>query len=282
MSKGVERFRDFFANTKGKSPRRKKVKQSSAAARKRAGTTPPRVTRTARTTRTTRAGETHRDPLRERAGKYMGLLAARDVQGLVEVIVQDLDKEAILKEVATLRRKYPRLSNEQLCRKLISEAANTMSVAAVANGLAWAVPGVGIATGAAATAAEMVAMIVYQSRLVVSVAAVYGHDIHARQRARDVLVCVASSTAGTAVQMGVRTAARWLAERMARALARRTASAMVKSVPIIGAVAGVAGGAAGAVFNRMAVRAVGRYAVQFYGQDQPRPPRKPPLLTSGK
>lgn len=206
------------------------------------------------------------DAVRERTARYTGLLVSRDVQGLVSAIVSDLDKDQILREVEALRAKHPRMSDARLCETLISEASNAMSVAAVASGLAWAVPVVGIATGSMATAAELVAMIVYQSRLVVSVAAVYGVDIRSKERSRDVVVCIASSTAGTAVQLGVRAAARALAERIASMLARRTATAVVKSIPIAGTVAGLAGGAAGAVFNRWAVKAVGRYAVRFYGR----------------
>lgn len=261
MNKAVQRFREFF----GISGAGASAKSKGAPKLARVRRLPPR--------------HPVDDPLRERAQRYLGMLVARDVDGLVSSIVDDLDKEEILREVEALRKKHPRMSNARLSEILIKDASNAMSVAAVASGLAWAVPGVGIATGSVATAAEMVAMIVYQSRLVVSVAAVYGHDIRSRERARDVLVCVASSTAGTAVQMGVQAAVRAIAERIAAALARRTATAMVKSIPVAGTVAGLAGGAAGAVFNRLAVRAVGRYAVKFYGTrvKTKEPPRAPPV-----
>jgi hypothetical protein len=271
MSKAVQRFREFFGAGEGKGS----TKSAPTAKDKRTSKTPM--------SRVRRVPPRHpvEDPLKDRAQRYLTMLVARDVDGLVSSIVDDLDKEEILREVEALRRKHPRLSNARLSDLLIKDASNAMSVAAVASGLAWAVPGVGIATGSVATAAEMVAMIVYQSRLVVSVAAVYGHDIRSRERARDVLICVASSTAGTAVQMGVQAAVRAIAERIAAALARRTATAMVKSIPVAGTVAGLAGGAAGAVFNRLAVRAVGRYAVKFYGTragaKAKEPPRAPPV-----
>jgi hypothetical protein len=251
MNKAIKKFQRFFG----------------------VGTTskPPVI----KTSKVRRVPPVHRttDPLRARSQRYLKLLIARDVEGLVGCIVNDLDKEEILREIAALRKKHPRMSDARLSELLIKDASNAMSVAAVASGLAWAVPGLGIATGSVATAAEMVAMIVYQSRLVVSVAAVHGHDIRSRERVRDVLICVASMGAGTAVQLGVRAAIRTLTERIAAALARRTATAMVKSIPVAGTVAGLAGGAAGAIFNRLAVRAVGRYAVRYYGK------RKPPRVS---
>lgn len=257
----IERFQGFFRSKPEEHSRVRRRKPADAGV-------PPR-TRVKGEPRSTHDriedAADSADALRDRSQRYIGLLLARDVEGLVGAIVQDLDKEQILREVAELRAKHPRKSNAALCETLITSASNAMSVAAVANGLAWAVPVVGIAAGSVATAGELVAMIVYQSRLVVSVAAVHGADIHARERSRDVLVCIASSTAGTAVQLGVRAAVRMLTERVAAALARRTASAVLKSIPIAGTIAGLAGGAAGAVFNRYAVRAVGRYAVRFYG-----------------
>ncbi|MBL9141851.1 MAG: hypothetical protein JNK53_08295 [Phycisphaerae bacterium] len=263
MNKAIEQFQSFFrskpdsADSKLSKVRRKPPVHPGDAERATEGMTAD---------------------LRERTTRYMGLLVARDVQGLVDAIVQDLDKEQILRDVAALRSKHPRMSDARLCEVLITSSSNAMSVAAVASGLAWAVPVVGIATGSVATAAELVAMIVYQSRLVVSVAAVHGVDIRAKERSRDVIVCIASSTAGTAVQLGVRAAVRTLAERIAAALARRTATAMVKSIPIAGTVAGLVGGAAGAVFNRWAVKAVGRYAVRYYGAGK-RGRRVPPVAS---
>jgi hypothetical protein len=267
----LERFQGFF---RPEPPGTARVRRTKAA---RTGTPPPAGSGgRARTTndRIDAAADMAED-LRDRSQRYIGLLVARDVEGLVGAIVQDLDKEQILREAEELRAKHPRKSNAALCEMLISSASNAMSVAAVANGLAWAVPVVGIAAGSVATAGELVAMIVYQSRLVVSVAAVHGVDIRAKERSRDVLVCIASSTAGTAVQLGVRAAARMLTERVAAALARRTTAAVIKSIPIAGTIAGLAGGAAGAVFNRLAVRAVGRYAVRFYGARK-RAARGPP------
>lgn len=267
MSKAIDRFQAFFkpkddglARVRRKPPQYEK--DESERHRKKV---PP-------------AEDAPPDDLRERSSRYLGLLVSGNVSGLLESIVQDLDKEQILLEVEALRAKHPRMSDAKLCDALIAKASNTMSVAAVASGLAWAVPGVGIATGSLATAAELVAMIVYQSRLVVSIAAVHGVDIRAKERSRDVVVCIASSTAGTAVQMGVQAAVRALTERIAAALARRTATALVKSIPIAGTVAGLVGGAAGAVFNRWAVKAVGRYAVRFYGGKR-RSKRVPPVAS---
>lgn len=216
-------------------------------------------------------------PVQERVREYAGFAVARDVRGFFGAIVKDLDKERIRADVAALRAKHPRMSNAQLAEVLIRDASNAMSGAAMASGLAWVIPVVGIPTGMAASAAEFVAMSVYQSRLVVSIAELYGKDIESKARVRDVIVCVASTSAGTAVQLTITVATRMLAERLAMLVARRSASAVLKSIPVAGAVAGVAGGAAGAVFNRMAVKAVGRYAVRFYGSKPTA--RRTPRLT---
>jgi uncharacterized protein (DUF697 family) len=120
--------------------------------------------------------------------------------------------------------------------------------AAVLGGVAGLPPG----WAALATAApELTALLILQSRLIVSIHLLYGAPMEPKERALEVLAGLA---AGAGINVGRRLTTRAAEEIAARLLARFVGREASHFVPLLGA-------AAGAALNYGAVRAVGKAAL---------------------
>jgi uncharacterized protein (DUF697 family) len=176
---------------------------------------------------------------------------------LLETLFKELDQDAIKAEVEALRKGKPQVSREVLARTLTRRAAiRTASIGAAAGAVGgpWAI---------LAMAPDIFNLVRQQSRLVLSIAFIYGQRPNLPERFREVLATLAVATGASA---GRRTVAlmieRGLEKRAAKAIVKRVAGKyVVRRLPKI---APMIGSALGAALNFAAVHAIGKAAVEYY------------------
>ena len=183
---------------------------------------------------------------------------------LVERAAKDLDLEAIRAEVHSFSLKNADLPTRRRAERMIERTARR---AAAVGALASLPPGW---AALAATAPELTALIVLQSRLIVGLHVLYGGTPEPEERALEVLAGLA---AGAGINVGRRLTTRAIEEIAARLVVRIAGRGATHVVPVLGA-------AAGAALNSAAVRAVGRAALarveRLYGP--PEVPGTGPVL----
>ena len=176
---------------------------------------------------------------------------------LLERLFKEIDQESIQSEVEALREAKPELTREQLADHLTKRAA--VRVASV--GAAAGVPGGPLAV--LAMAPDIFNLVLQQSRLVLSIAFLYGRKPHLQRRFKEVLATLAVGTGASASRVGVRVLiAKGLEQAVAARLARKIfgrylAKRLPKVVPIVGTIAG-------ASINYVSMRTVGKAAVAYY------------------
>jgi uncharacterized protein (DUF697 family) len=164
---------------------------------------------------------------------------------LVEKAVKDLDVERLRAEVNAFSLGHPDLSTRQKAEGLVATAARRAAVLGAAASLP---PGwLSLAT----VAPEFSALLLLQSRLIVSLHVLYGGPTSAEERALEVLAGLA---AGAGINVGRRLTTRAAEEIAARLVVRVAGREIAHIVPVLGAIAGAA-------LNYGAVRAVGRAAL---------------------
>lgn len=182
---------------------------------------------------------------------------------LLEKLFKEIDQDSIQAEVEALKKAKPEMSREQLAQHLTKKAA--VRVASV--GAAAGVPGGPLAV--LAMAPDIFNLVLQQSRLVLSIAFLYDETPHLRQRFKEVLATIAVAMGASAGRTGVRVLlASGLEKAVAKKIARKIfgrflARRLPSIAPIVGTVAG-------ASINYMAMRAVGKAAVAYYGEQQPK------------
>ncbi|HVO50423.1 MAG TPA: hypothetical protein VMV60_05485 [Thermoanaerobaculia bacterium] len=165
---------------------------------------------------------------------------------VVEKATADLDIDDLRAEVRAFSQKHADLTTREMGERLVAVAARR----AAALGAAASLPPGWLAL--ATVAPELTAVLVLQSRLIVSLHVLYGGPMTPEERALEVLAGLA---AGAGMNVGRRLttrAAEEVAERLVLRLAGREVSHVV---PVLGALAG-------AGLNYAAVRAVGRAALR--------------------
>ncbi len=176
----------------------------------------------------------------------IAVMLAETFLKLVEKAAKDLDIERLRGDVRAFSAKHPDLTTREKAERLIAVAARC----AAALGAAASLPPGWLSL--ATVAPELSAILVLQSRLIVSLHVLYGGPMTAEERALEVLAGLAAG-AGLSVGRRLTTrAAEEIGERLAIRLAGREVSHLV---PVLGAVAG-------AGLNYAAVRAVGRAALR--------------------
>ena len=170
-------------------------------------------------------------------------------------VFEDIDTEKLKKEIEDLREGAPDYSAAQHARTLARRTAIRCAAAGAVTGLP-----VGLA--AIATLGADLAYLVYQQfRLVLGIAAIYGHEPSSRERFAEALSCLAY---GSGVGMGKQSIAAMLgsvtveggllAEKIGARVFRER---LTKLIPIVGVISGGA-------LNYAAVYAVGRGAIRYY------------------
>ncbi|HSB64102.1 MAG TPA: hypothetical protein VLJ18_08045 [Thermoanaerobaculia bacterium] len=165
---------------------------------------------------------------------------------VLERATTDLDVDRLRSDIRELAARHPEATTREKGERLVSKAARR---AAFVGGIAGLPPG----WAALATAApELTALLILQSRLIVSLHLLYGAPMEPKERALEVLAGLA---AGAGINVGRRLTTRAAEEVAARLLARFAGREVSHLVPLLGA-------AAGAALNYGAVRAVGKAALR--------------------
>jgi uncharacterized protein (DUF697 family) len=180
-----------------------------------------------------------------------------DFYPMLEAMVMEIDASEIDRDVRAMQKKYPDATREELAGRATRRAALRAATTGAAAGAA------GGALALLALGPDIFNLVRQQSRLVVTIARIYGHHSEPEERFKEVLATLGVATGAMLVRRGVargieetirRGAVRQLARKIAgRYLARRIATI----APLLGTVAG------GSV-NYLSVRAVGRVAVEYY------------------
>ena len=165
---------------------------------------------------------------------------------VVERTAKDLDLEALRADVYVFSAKHPDLTTREKADRLIGAAARR----AAALGAAASLPPGWLSV--ATVAPELSAVLILQSRLIVSLHLLYGAPMTAEERALEVLAGLA---AGAGMNVGRRLTTRAAEEIAARLVARLVGREIAHVGPLLGAMAG-------AGLNYAAVRAVGRAALR--------------------
>jgi hypothetical protein len=183
---------------------------------------------------------------------------------LVERSTADLDVEKLRAEVHEFARRHPDLTTRGKAERLVATAARR----AAALGAAASLPPGWLAL--ATVAPELSALLLLQSRLIVSLHILYGGPMSPEERALEVFAGLA---AGAGINVGRRLTTRAAEEVAARLVVRFAGREISHVVPVLGAMAG-------AGLNYAAVRAVGRAALKrierLYGP--PEIPGRGPIL----
>ena len=172
-------------------------------------------------------------------------MLARTFLSLVEKATEDLDVEKLRAEVQSFSAKHAGLTTREKGERLVSVAARR----AAAIGAAASLPPGWLAL--ATVAPELSAVLLLQSRLIVSLHLLYGGPMTPEERALEVLAGLA---AGAGMSVGRRLTTRAAEEVAARLVVRLAGREIAHVVPVLGALAG-------AGLNYAAVRAVGRAAL---------------------
>lgn len=189
---------------------------------------------------------------------------------LIEKLFKEIDQDAIAAEVAALQKAKPKLSREQIADQLTKKAAVRVASVGAAAGVASGPLGV------LAMAPDIFNLVLQQSRLVLSIAFLYGQKPHLKERFREVLATIAIATGASA---GRQSARMLIAKGLERAAAAKVAKKifgrfLVRRLP---AVAPVLGTVAGGTINYLSMRAVGRTATSYYsGKEVAAPAKRAP------
>ena len=196
-------------------------------------------------------------------------MLARTFLRVVEKTTSDLDVEKVRADVRAFSAKHADLPTREKAERLVAITARR----AAALGAAASLPPGWLAF--ATVGPELSAVLILQSRLIVSLHLLYGAPMTPEERALEVLAGLA---AGAGMNVGRRLTTRAAEEIAARLVARLAGREIAHVVPILGAVAG-------AGLNYAAVRAVGRAALKrierLYGPPEI-PGRGPVLNVSGR
>ena len=154
-------------------------------------------------------------------------------------LFEEIDVDRLKKEVEELRDAAPGFRPEQHARTLARRTAIRCAAAG-------AVTGIPMGLAAIATLGADLAYLMYQQfRLILGIAAIYGHDLSNRERFAEAVQCFAYTTGVGVGKEGIAVATRLLRERMARL------------IPVVGVISGGA-------LNYMSVYAVARTAIRYY------------------
>ena len=154
-------------------------------------------------------------------------------------LFEEIDVDRLKKEVEEMREAAPGFRPEQHARTLARRTAIRCAAAG-------AVTGIPMGLAAIATLGADLAYLMYQQfRLILGIAAIYGHDLSNRERFAEAVQCFAYTTGVGVGKEGIAVATRLLRERMARL------------IPVVGVISGGA-------LNYMSVYAVARTAIRYY------------------
>ena len=177
------------------------------------------------------------------------------LEEIFRTLFEEIDTARIKREVDRLRAEKPNYEAKQHARIL----ARRTSIRCAAAGAVMIVPGGFAAIGA--LGADLAYLIYQQFRLILGIAAVYGHEPSSRERFDEALQCLALASGVGVGKQGIAKMVEAasleggiVAEKIGANVLRER---LLRLVPIVG---GVAGGA----LNYAAVQTTARSAIRYY------------------
>ena len=168
-------------------------------------------------------------------------------------LFEEIDSEKIRRDVAALKAGAPGFEPADYATMLVRRTALRCAAAGAVTGLPSGLLAIG------SLGADLAYLIFQQFRLIVGIAAIYGHEPSQRERFHEALSCLAYASGVGIGKQGIAVAlesfeAGAVAEKIG---ARFMRARLAKIVPFVGALTGGA-------LNYMSVRAVGRAAIRYY------------------
>jgi hypothetical protein len=170
-------------------------------------------------------------------------------------LFEEIDTEKIRREITALKSTTPDFQAADQARVLVRRTAIRCAAAGAVTGL----PSGLLALGS--LGADLAYLIFQQFRLIVGIAAIYGHEPSKRERFSEAMSCLAFASGVGLGKQGIATVLEtataeggFVAEKIG---ARFMRERLAKVIPFVGALSGGA-------LNFMSVRAVGRAAIRYY------------------
>jgi len=168
-------------------------------------------------------------------------------------LFEEIDTDKIRRDVAALKSEAPEFQPSGHAQVLVRRTAIRCAAAGAVTGL----PSGLLALGS--LGADLAYLIYQQFRLIVGIAAIYGHEPSQRERFNEALSCLAYASGVGIGKQGIVTVLESIegsavAEKIG---ARFMRERLAKVVPFVGALSGGA-------LNYISVRAVGRAAIRYY------------------
>jgi len=177
------------------------------------------------------------------------------LEEIFRALFEEIDTEKIMREVAELRAASPEFSAHQHARLLVRRTAIRCAAAGAVSGLPGGLAAIG------ALGADLAYLVYQQFRLILGIAAVYGHEPSSRERFSESLQCLALASGVGVGKQGIATLLESatieggvIAEKIGTNVIRER---LAHFIPVVGAVSGSA-------LNYAAVRATARAAIRYY------------------
>jgi hypothetical protein len=209
----------------------------------------------------------------------------RDMLGALAGAIRSREP-AIRSKVEALRLANPKLTSDELAQKLIRDTRIRVAATGAASGAAAIAPGLGTLLALGAATSQALYALEQETELVLAIALIYGHELSdSDERVLEALVVVGIAGGSVKLRENVLVAGgeritvaafralprEWIGRAGGHVLGRilaRVAGSRVLST--IGRVAPLAiGMAVGAGFDWIAVSALGRAAIRYYGPGGP-------------
>jgi hypothetical protein len=170
-------------------------------------------------------------------------------------LFEEIDTEKIRREIEVMRASEPDFDAADQARTLARRTAIRCAAAGAMTGIPSGLLAIGT------LGADLAYLVFQQFRLIVGIAAIYGHEPHGRERFAEALSCLAYSSGVGIGKHGIATMLESatieggiVAEKIGARFARER---LMKMVPIVGAISGGA-------LNFASVHAVARAAIRYY------------------
>ena len=168
-------------------------------------------------------------------------------------LFEEIDADKIRREIEKLKSESPDFDSVDHARRLIRRTAIRCAAAGAVTGLPSGLLAIGT------LGADLAFLLFQQFRLIVGIAAIYGHEPSKRERFHEALSCLAYASGVGLGKQGIGIVLESfeggaIAEKIGTRFMRER---LAKVIPFVGALSG-------GVLNFMSVRAVGRAAVRYY------------------
>lgn len=193
----------------------------------------------------------------------MKMVTAKDLKRRADAVLEDvfrslfeeIDTDKIRREVELMRASEPDFDAADHAKTLARRTAIRCAAAGAMTGIPSGLLAIGT------LGADLAYLVFQQFRLIVGIAAIYGHEPHGRERFAEALSCLAYSSGVGIGKHGIATMLEsatieggLVAEKIGARFARER---LMKMVPIVGAISGGA-------LNFASVHAVARAAIRYY------------------